>query len=161
MIGGEFFKNIAADAARRLLLILIAAILSAVVIILLCAAMIVGLSHFVPIWASLLITAGLLLVIALIALVKASADDRKTLSSHPKRASTAAPSSESGSGDAAAKGANALDTGIFLGEAVSAAMKTHPKSTLGLALLGGVALGADPALRRDLINLLQGGRNKP
>lgn len=125
------------DAAQRLLLILIAATLTGIVVILLCGALVLGLAHYMPIWAALVVTAVVLLVLALMVLTLATRSRPAT-----QKSSTAA-QRPSGNTDTA-----------HLASLLDDSMKKSPKTTMGFALIAGIALGADPSLRKDILNLL-------
>ncbi|GER06579.1 hypothetical protein GCM10007972_02660 [Iodidimonas muriae] len=139
MIGGNLFRAAAADAAKRLLLILVAAVLIAVVAILLCGALVAALALYLPIWAALSITAVILLILALAAVHMALGQEKEKTKDHTQASAASSASAQA----------------VDIGEMIGKSMKDRPKTTLGVALLMGVALGANPSLRRDLIDQLK------
>lgn len=142
-MGGDFLRRILADAAQRLLLILIAATLTGVIVILLCGALTVALTHYIPIWAALVVTAAVLLLIVILALLIATRSRSKSGVAHD------APQKDHKS-----------DYPV-LATLLNESIKTNPKSTMGFALLAGIAMGIDPSLRKDIMKLLLPSANPP
>lgn len=138
MLGGGLLKRIVGEATRRLALLLIAVVILAVVFQLICAALVIALELVLPLWAAVTITAlaALLVAILLLAIALRTPDWAQGTERGRERAS-------------------ADQQAYALGETMGAAMRRRPKTTLAMALLAGVVLGADPALRRDLLELLR------
>lgn len=138
MMGGDYFKHLATDAAQRFLLILIAATLAGIVFILLCGALVVGLSSYLPLWAALAITAAILLIAAIIAMAAATG---KRIAHKPHKNDNRPKTDQS-----------QLSAMATLAQE---AMKTQPKTTLILAFAAGIAMGINKDLRRDILGLLK------
>jgi len=139
MLGGGLIKRIIGEATRRLALLAIAVVILAVVFQLVCAAAIIALDLVLPLWAAVSLTAVAALVLAVVLLA---------LALHT-------PEGISAPRDGAAR---PEQQALELGESMGEAMRRRPKTALGVALLAGLVLGADPSLRRDLLDLL---RNPP
>lgn len=133
----QFLQRMAADLTQRLFLILAAAIVLAAVLVLVCAALVVGLANLMPLWAACSVTAALLLILAVIFIGAALGRP-------------APPQAERQRPESAALG---------IGQAVGEMARQRPKATFAAALALGVALGANPGLRRDLIDLLRRSGN--
>ncbi|GAB4574660.1 MAG: hypothetical protein Tsb008_12780 [Rhodothalassiaceae bacterium] len=126
------------EGARRVALLLVAFAFLLIALLLLSGAMVVGLATLVDLWLALLIGALVLAGIAglsLLAIGRERKADRTSASATPP-------------GSARPEEA-LLEAGTLMG----AAMRKQPKTTLFVALMGGVLLGANPSLRRDLIAL--------
>lgn len=113
----------------RLLAVFVAGLLVATGIALAGVALALALVEIVPPWAATLIAAAAMLLAGALATAVALARSKREKSSAPVRPE--------------------------LLHALAGAMEKRPKTTLGLALLAGIALGIDPGLRRDLIALLR------
>lgn len=135
-MGGAFLRKFLADAGQRLLLVLIAATLTGIVAILLCSALVAGLAQHMPIWAALVVTAIVLLLLALLALLIATR-------SQPK---------DDVDNDMSAKKQMASSQPLLA--LLTHAIKENPKTTMGFALLTGVVIGTDPSLRADIMKLI-------
>jgi len=136
MIGGDLLQRVLGEGARRLALLLIAVVMLAVVFQLFCAAAVIALNLVLPLWAAVTITATTALLVAVLLLAAAlrqPASLQKT-----ERA-----------------GSSAQEQAFEFGETMGAAMRRRPKTVLGLAALVGLILGYDPALRRDILDLLR------
>lgn len=132
----DLLRRAAADATKRLFLILAAAIVLGGVVILACCALVVALDIYLPLWAAFAITAGILLIVTFVFVALA-------VGSGPSEPAKPSPEKTPQSG--------AFD----LGEAIGAAARQRPKTTLGAALAAGAILGANPGLRRDIVEILK------
>lgn len=137
-MGGDYFKRLATDAAQRFLLVLIAATLAGIVFILLCGALVVGLSSYLPLWSALLITAAILLIVALVAMSFATS----------KRGQIKTDTDN----DPPTPDQSQLSAIAVLAQD---AMKSQPKTTLALTFAAGLAMGLNKDLRRDILDLLK------
>lgn len=136
MIGGDLLRRVLGEGARRLALLLVAVVVLAVVFQLFCAAAVIALNLVLPLWAAVVITATTALVVAMI-LLAAALRQPASLRGTEKEASSP------------------QEQAFELGETMGAAMRRRPKTTLAIATLVGLVLGYDPALRRDILDLLR------
>ncbi len=127
--------QVIADAMRRAVLVLFAATLLLLTLGLASAAIVLGLHEVMPLWAAFALVALLFALLAGILLLAAT---RRT-------PGAAAPTDGR---DIAGTGA------LAIGEAVGGAVRQRPKTAMAAAFAIGIALGANPGLRRDLIALL-------
>lgn len=133
MPGGEVLQRMLVGAVLRLMLILFAGILLAAGVSMAGAALALALVEFMPLWAAVLMAA---LAMFLTAIVLAALALARGKGVKPKPGAH-----------------NGLSPEIL--RTLAGAMEKRPKTTLGLALLAGIALGIDPGLRRELIALLK------
>jgi len=138
-MGADMLKRLAAEGVRRLALLAIGVVLLAVVFQLFCVAAILGLNMVLPLWAAVLITAVTALILALVLFLLA-------LRTPP------AATRSTGGGERTGE-----ETALELGAYVGSATRRRPKTAMAAALALGVVLGADPALRRDLLDLMRTG----
>ncbi len=122
-----------ADAVRRAVLILFAAALLLLTMGLATAAIVLGLHQLMPLWAAFALASFFFVLLAGVLLLAAT-----------RPAPAAAAKEIRDTPDAEA---------LAIGEAVGSAVRQRPKTAMAAAFAIGIALGANPGLRRDLVAL--------
>lgn len=113
------------------------------------AAFYVYLAQSMPAWGAALVVAGVCFAVAFVVLliVRARSARRGGGVGH-----AAAPSGEAGGGGAA------TDLAFDLGRLGADGVRGNPKSSMAVAMLAGLILGASPALRDRLLEMVKGSR---
>ncbi len=116
---------------RRALLVLFAATLLLLAMGLATVALVLGLHEVMPLWAAFAL--GSLLFVLLAGVLFLAATRQAAATESPTAPATDA---------------------LAIGETVGRAVRQRPKTAMAAAFAVGIALGANPGLRRDLVTLL-------